>query len=111
MTKIRYEHESSTFSYVLAAGLIAIQLAHASPAHAGNDHSDRHLLQQPYYSVGSDSTFNNSANTITGVYKFSPNGFEKSVGDFYARLLNSQEPLGAEYEKVLYDNLWDLYES
>ena len=25
--------------------------------------------------------------------------------------INSQEKLGAEFEKVLYDNLWDLYES
>jgi len=30
---------------------------------------------------------------------------------FYANLLAKQEPLGTEFEKVLYDNLWDLYVS
>lgn len=32
------------------------------------------------------------------------------VTSFYAKLLSSQEPLGVEFEKVLYDNLWELYE-
>lgn len=29
----------------------------------------------------------------------------------YKKLLADQEPLGAEFEKVLNENLWDLYES
>jgi len=33
------------------------------------------------------------------------------VSNFYSQLLVKQEPLGNEFEKVLYDNLWDLYES
>ena len=33
------------------------------------------------------------------------------VEDFYAALSDSQEPLGAEFESVLYANLWDLYET
>ena len=37
--------------------------------------------------------------------------FEIAVSNFYARLLSSQEPLGIEFEKVLYNNLWELYES
>ena len=35
--------------------------------------------------------------------------FEQIVSKFYEELLSSQEPLGKEFEKVLYDNLWDLY--
>lgn len=30
---------------------------------------------------------------------------------FYEWLLNNQEPLGEEFEKVLYENLGELYES
>jgi hypothetical protein len=32
------------------------------------------------------------------------------VTKFYNNLLKNQEQLGAEFEKILYDNLWDLYE-
>jgi hypothetical protein len=32
-----------------------------------------------------------------------------SLMKFYADLLAGQQELGAEFEKVLYDNLWDLY--
>ena len=35
--------------------------------------------------------------------------FEEKIADFYADLLFKQEPLGEEFEKVLYENLWDLY--
>jgi len=35
--------------------------------------------------------------------------FEGSVSNFYAKLKSSQETLGQAFEKVLVDNLWDLY--
>jgi hypothetical protein len=35
--------------------------------------------------------------------------FEAAVTDFYAKLLANQEPLGKEFERVLHENLWDLY--
>jgi len=31
--------------------------------------------------------------------------FEEAVASFYAQLLSKQEPLGREFEQVLYDNL------
>lgn len=33
---------------------------------------------------------------------------DKKIYDFYASLFSRQGPLGSEFEKVLYDNLWDL---
>lgn len=33
------------------------------------------------------------------------------ITDFYEKLSAQQEPLGQDFEKVLFDNLWDLYES
>ena len=35
--------------------------------------------------------------------------FDKSVQEFYEKLLNNQESLGPDETKVLYDNLWELY--
>lgn len=35
--------------------------------------------------------------------------FDAEVALFYARLAEAQQPLGIEFEKVLADNLWDLY--
>jgi hypothetical protein len=32
-----------------------------------------------------------------------------SLVKFYADFLAAQQELGSEFEKVLYDNLWDLY--
>ena len=36
--------------------------------------------------------------------------FDEKLASFYEELAYSQEELGAEFSKVLFDNLWDLYE-
>jgi len=111
MNEVYYRQTSSTFSYVLlAAGLLALQ----PNAPANTDaavHSANHFSQSSYSVGGSESTFNSMRGAITGAYDSNTTEFEQSVGMFYAQLLASQEPLGAKFEKVLYDNLWDLYES
>lgn len=33
----------------------------------------------------------------------------EGLNNLHNKILTSQEPLGEEFEKVLYDNLWDLY--
>lgn len=33
------------------------------------------------------------------------------IKNFYEDFLSQQEPLGEQFSRVLYDNLWDLYES
>ena len=56
-------------------------------------------------------TFSQHQNAFTGDYASQPVlDFESSMTNFYASLLAQQEPLGADFEKVLYDNLWDLYD-
>ena len=35
---------------------------------------------------------------------------EDELQVFFDSLLNGQEELGEEFSKVLFDNLWDLYE-
>ena len=50
-------------------------------------------------------------NLTMGNYYQGSDPFEVAVSNFYTTLLSSQESLGAEFEKVLYGNLWELYES
>lgn len=110
MNDIRYLQASSTFSNVLMAGLLAAQMLHAIPTRNIAEQRSKPLLQSAYSFESNQATFNNFSDPITGLYDFAPSGFEQTVGDFYSRLLARQEALGATFEKVLYDNLWDLYE-
>ena len=117
MNEIRFDSQgSSTFSQALTGvglGLGAFLVVNTLQMHPnGNlsEQSNKPLLQQPYSLDRTLSTFTRYA-TITGEYITAPIGFEQSVGNFYARLLANQEPLGEVFEKVLYENLWDLYES
>jgi hypothetical protein len=34
---------------------------------------------------------------------------DADISNFFNELASKQEPLGEEFEKVLFDNLWDLY--
>lgn len=36
---------------------------------------------------------------------------DPALGNFYENLSAAQKPLGEEFEKVLHDNLWELYET
>lgn len=36
---------------------------------------------------------------------------DKEIIDFYTKLKKLQEPLGIDFQKVLDENLWGLYES
>lgn len=111
MNDISYGQASSTFSSVLKAGFLAVQMLHAIPIGNVTEQRNKQLFQHVYSFDGNQATFNNYSNPITGAYDFASDGFEHAVGNFYSRLLARQEPLGAVFEKILYDNLWDLYES
>lgn len=112
MSNFRYNQASTTYSSVITAGLLAMQALNGTPINSISDQCGDFLLRNSYSLGKNKSTFNSCINSITGEYNpASAIGFEQSVGNFYARLLGNQEPLGAAFEKVLYDNLWDLYES
>lgn len=66
------------------------------------------LLQPTYIRIETSATYNDVISDERG---FMLDEFEKEVSRFYARLLERQQPLGEEFEKVLHENLWDLYES
>jgi hypothetical protein len=45
--------------------------------------------------------------------KFSMNEeeFKTVLNDFYQQLMARQKPLDPEFEKILHENLWELYEN
>jgi hypothetical protein len=90
-------------SAVLTAGLLMAGLAPSSQfAQQPLDYREYKTHHQP-------SSFGQLPNMFTGAYDQCDLGFEATLAQFYSKLLAKQEPLGKEFETVLYDNLWDLY--
>ena len=111
MSDIRYNSASSTYSQVLMAGLFTFGALNVSPTNVERMSGGLTLSRSSYSTDGSSATYDSIRGGITGEYDCTPVRFEQAVGNFYASLLSSQESLGVEFQKVLYDNLWDLYES
>lgn len=118
MNEIQYDcalstyQGSSTYNLLLTVGFgffLGLQTAPFENLNASQ--SSRSLLPRSYSSEGAVTSYNSMASIFTGEYVSVPEKFEQSVGNFYDRLLTSQVPLGAAFEKVLHENLWDLYES
>jgi len=57
---------------------------------------------------GSPKTSGQYPSLFNEMYESSSFSFEENIASFYAQLLDMQEPLGEEFEAVLYDNLWEL---
>lgn len=45
------------------------------------------------------------------VYNLTDNWFEQAISIFYSRFLANQESIEPELEKIIHENIWDLYES
>ncbi|AGX88039.1 hypothetical protein Cenrod_1963 [Candidatus Symbiobacter mobilis CR] len=60
---------------------------------------------------GTSLTHEPSKSFLTG-YSLSilETSFEAVVTSFFEELSSNQEPLGREFEKVLFENLWDFYQ-
>jgi hypothetical protein len=114
MNNIQYNQGAATFSQVLVVGLgVVIGTCIMQVANLDDGAmQDNSLLFQKSYSVeGVATSYNSHANMFTGKYNATTKDFKEAVGDLYSRLMINQEPLGTEFEKVLNENLWDLYES
>ena len=110
MSEIHYSHASSTLSYVMA-GLFSMHFLNAHPERPALAAGAIPISQDSYLASGSGATFDTYRGSVTGRYDHTSLKFEQAVEIFYASLLVGKQPLGSEFEKVLYDNLWNLYES
>jgi hypothetical protein len=115
MTNYRCHHNAETTSGVnlakTTAGILAGMCLSAVTVHAD-------ILPQPkapfnphvYSSWANKPTFTQYSNLFTGQIESHSDNFSLEVSNFYTKLLASQEPLGEKFEKILHENLWDLYE-
>lgn len=98
---------------IVAAGLLASPSIGStnisSPLYSFNDRGVYQTVYQAYENQSTSSQDSNlySRSRLNNDDRY----FIKSVSNFYANLAEKQEPLGKEFEKVLHDNLWDLYGS
>lgn len=106
MSSYYTKQASGTIRSVAIAGIIASQVLAA----LGDDQPQMAIKHEAYHSAAIPKSYATHGNFITGEYFQNRYNFEESVSNFYAKLLSNQEPLGADFEKILYENLWNLYE-
>jgi hypothetical protein len=110
MNKYAIKHESNTSigsAIVIAAGLIGSLILQPDMGQ-GSQCEVSLLSRSPVKIEESSKTYGHYTNQFTGEYDNPSFMFEEKVTSLYAQLLQLQEPLGKEFEQVLYDNLWDL---
>ena len=111
MNEIRSNLSSSTMSSVVITGLLSVAMLNALPESSILASRNSAFSNNAYSANDLGATSDSFRSKVTGQYDLSPPPFEQVVTNFYVNLLSAQEPLGATFEKVLHDNLWDLYES
>lgn len=96
-----------TIGSVTIAGIIAAAPFFSNPPIKLDVESLPRQIDQGnvYYSPALSSVY------VENKYYQGTDQVEIAIANFYKTLLISQEPLGAEFEKVLYGNLWELYET
>lgn len=104
--------ESGTNGSIVVEGILAAQcLADLRKVEQNEGQSSLPSIQDFYHQCATPATFDHCRTIVMGEYLRMSNQFEISIAQFYAELLNNQESLGVQFEKVLHENLWNLYES
>ncbi|CAN2041871.1 conserved exported hypothetical protein [Candidatus Magnetomoraceae bacterium gMMP-15] len=118
MNKYINKKTSKTFCTVMISGMLTTSSIFADiDINSSNDHLQAapHCAESRDYVLNTDaapSTYEPRKNVLTGTYSVSTmTEFEDVVTNFFIKLSSDQEPLGNEFERVLFDNLWDLYQS
>lgn len=103
-----------TIGTVVMAGMLASTFL---PSH----YNDTLPLKRVPFSVANNYTYahrgssltNESSNNMLTRYNSAYVGmeFEAIITSFFQELSSSQEPLGSEFEQILFENLWNLYQS
>jgi hypothetical protein len=114
MNKYYTTQTSQTLGTVVMAGILASSF---SPP----DGSHKPSSSMPNFSEGhnyrfafreTSPTHEPTKNILTEHYPSSTKtAFESVATRFFEELSSNQEPLGHEFEQILFENLWDLYQS
>jgi len=104
---------TQTFGTVVITGMIA-STAMAMPL-SESQHVQKSAKELSTYHqliAGISSTQDTRKGTLNHLaISTPPLKLENVVTDLYAKLVAEQEDLGPEFEKILFANLWDLYQS
>ncbi|WP_314187009.1 hypothetical protein [Aggregatibacter kilianii] len=112
---INYNSKTSSTNSILLNMILSILLLNStidsSHVEKANSHyqSKHNISSSPYSSKSIDETF-----SINSKYKkidHNENEILKNLNVFLASLLSEQESLGEEFSKVLFDDIFDLYQS
>lgn len=110
MNNLLVNQPSNTIgSSVFFAGITTLAMINAPVVHNNTNPSHKADMQgySHYYldesSTASNYTYLTEQNLATS--------FEQAIRTFYNDLLTKQERLGNEFEKILNDHCWDLYEN
>lgn len=110
MNNYRVNNSALTMGFITAS-FVATALSlnvHQLPA---DNLPRQNLKQNSYHSVSVSPTFDQYSNIFSGEFTSSLDPLVEAVTNFYSKLLSSQEHLEPEFEQVLNENLWELYES
>ncbi|MGZ8195643.1 MAG: hypothetical protein ACXWTH_08475 [Methylosarcina sp.] len=115
MNKYHTEQTSRTLGTVMIAGMLAGTFLPSDCNNIEPSSSTPYFPASNNYafaSHGTSPTHELNKNILTGHYPSSEETiFEAVVTRFYEELSSNQEALGQEFERVLFENLWDLYQS
>jgi len=111
MNKYVNKKISQTFCTVMISGMLTSSVLADMREH---EHLPNYAESRDYVlNIGGTSlTYEPRKNVLTGSYPSSAKTeFEDVITSFFTKLSSSQESLGSEFERVLSDNLWNLYQS
>ena len=100
----------TTSSTIVLTGIVLSQLLTTYNDSSAVVGAQEKFLPVPYLTKSPPSSFDQIRNIFGSILDQGPDLFVGNISNFYAKLVASQEPLGAEFSRVLHENLWALYE-
>ena len=114
MNSYQTQQISQTISTVVISGILACTFLSSACTDEQASNTLNYAPCADYiFSAGGASLTCDPHKNFQLEYRSSPTEMELGtvVTNFFAELSSKQEPLGAEFEQVLFKNLWDLYQS
>ncbi|MBD1399438.1 hypothetical protein [Pelovirga terrestris] len=109
MSSYKIDSTNQTVAF-LTSGVIAALLFN-QPIVPVESRQEIDLLQKAYISSAPSPTHDQYRSSITHEFMFYEDPFVTTMSAVYEKLLIEQEDLGLEFQTVLNENLWELYES
>lgn len=114
MNRYQTQQVSQTISTVVISGILACTFLSSACTDEQANNTFNYALRADYIlSVGGTPSTYEPRNNFQPECYSSPIEMELGtvVTNFFTELSSKQEPLGSEFEQVLFENLWDLYQS